>query len=42
MSGSLQDNITFTLPFERNKFDEVIKYASMGTDIGLLVDGEKT
>lgn len=40
MSATLRDNITFTQPFDRKKFDEVIHYASMKTDLGLLVGRE--
>lgn len=39
MSASLKDNITFTLPYDKEKFDNAVKHASMVTDIGLLVDG---
>ncbi len=39
MSGSLRDNVTFTLPYNKEKFDEVIKMASMKTDLALLVNG---
>lgn len=39
MSGSLRDNITFTLPYQKEKFDEAINLASMKTDLALLVNG---
>ena len=39
MSGTVRDNITFTLPYDKQKFDEVIKYASMTSDLALLVNG---
>jgi hypothetical protein len=42
MSGTVRDNITFTLPYDQEKFDEVIKYASMTTDLALFVNGELT
>jgi hypothetical protein len=42
MSGTVRDNITFTLPYDKEKFDEVIKYASMTTDLALFVNGELT
>lgn len=40
MSATLRDNITFTQPFDRKKFDQVIHYASMKTDLSLLVGRE--
>lgn len=42
MSGSLRDNVTFTLPYDKQRFDEAIEHASMKTDLGLLVNGELT
>jgi ATP-binding cassette subfamily C (CFTR/MRP) protein 2 len=42
MSSTLRENITFTLPFNKEKLEEVIKYSSMTTDIELLVNGEET
>ncbi len=42
MSGTVRDNITFTMPFDKQKFNEVIKHASMTTDLGLLVNRDLT
>ncbi len=42
MSGTVRDNITFTLPYDKEKFNEVIKHASMTTDLGLLVNRDLT
>jgi ABC-type multidrug transport system fused ATPase/permease subunit len=42
MSGTLRDNVTFTLPFDKEKYDRVIKHASMATDLSLLVNGDQT
>jgi ABC-type transport system involved in cytochrome bd biosynthesis fused ATPase/permease subunit len=42
MSGTVRDNITFTMPFDKQKFNEVIKHASMTTYLGLLVNRDLT
>jgi ABC-type multidrug transport system fused ATPase/permease subunit len=42
MSGTVRDNITFTLPYDKQKFHDVIKHASMSTDLGLLVNRDLT
>ncbi|KAG5461125.1 MAG: hypothetical protein BJ554DRAFT_6729, partial [Olpidium bornovanus] len=42
LNCSLKDNVTFGLPFEREKFDEVIRVCALQRDLNLLVSGEDT
>lgn len=42
LNCSLRDNIIFGSPFEREKFDEVIRVCALQRDLTLLVAGEET
>jgi ABC-type multidrug transport system fused ATPase/permease subunit len=36
MSGTLKDNIVFTLPYDDNKFKNAIHYSSLDHDLSIL------
>jgi ATP-binding cassette, subfamily C (CFTR/MRP), member 1 len=42
ISGTVRDNILFTLPYEKRKFEEALYFASLRQDLKVLVKGEFT
>lgn len=42
MAGSLKDNITFCLPYDKNRFEQAIYYACLEDDIKILSKGIET
>ena len=42
ISGTVRENILFTLPYEKKRFEEAVYYASLRQDLKILVKGEFT
>ena len=40
--GTIRDNILFGLPFNRERYQEVLRQASLLSDLGLMPDGDAT
>lgn len=41
-TGTVQNNITFGLPFVESRYQNVLRACSLEKDIGLLIDGDQT
>lgn len=42
ISGTVRENILFTLPYEKRRFEEALYFASLRQDLKVLVKGEFT
>ena len=41
-NGSVRENIIFNLKYEKEKFDECIKYSCLEIDLKILAQGDQT